>query len=265
MKPYYESKLGKLFLGDCLEVMPGLETVDLILADPPYGITACRWDSIIPLEPMWEQLKRLTKTNGVIVMTASQPFTTTLVSSNKGMFRYEWIWNKVNGANFMNLKNRPFKTQEQILVFSETANFTFNPIKTMRTEASLQRDPVGSIVNRKIYSKDVEHYGAKRSETLTVSADGTKHPVDIIKFTIHEKGRYQFKHPTKKPVALMEYLVKTYTNKNEKILDFTIGSGTTAVACERLNRRWIGIEISEEYCEIAAKRIERERQRLKLF
>lgn len=196
---------------------------------------------------------------------ASQPFTSALVMSNLKMFKYEWIWNKVNGSNFMNIKNRPFKTQEQVLIFSKTAHFVFNPQKIMRTKKSLQRDPVGSIVNRKLYSKSIEHYGAKRSEVLILGADGLKHPVDIIKFSIWEEGRYQFKHPTKKPVALMEYLVRTYTNKNEKVLDFTIGSGTTAVACERLDRRWIGIEIEEKYCEIAAKRIEYEAQQLKLF
>jgi len=255
MKAYYQEKNITIYHGDCLEIMPQLEPVDLVLTDVPYGTTACKWDTIIPLEQMWIQVKRLIKANGAIVMTASQPFTTTLISSNMEMFRYEWIWNKVAGANFMNIKNRPLKTQEQILVFSKTANFTFNPIRIMRTKKSLQRDPVGSIVNRKIYSKDIVHYGAKRSETLTVSIDGMKHPIDIIKFSVHENGRYVFKHPTKKPVALFEYLIKTYTNEYESVLDFCIGSGTTLVAAKKLGRKAIGIEIEEKYCEIAADRL----------
>ena len=171
------------------------------------------------------------------------------------MFKYEWIWNKVNGANFMNLKNRPLKTQEQVLIFSETANFTFNPARVFRSDKSLKRDPIGSIVDRKIYSNKVEHYGASRNKTLTVSVDGKKHPIDIIKFTIHEKGRYKIKHPTKKPVALIEYLIKTYTNEGETVLDFCMGSGTTLVACQNLNRNGIGIEKDPDYFEIAKERV----------
>lgn len=268
LSPYYETERGRLYCGDCLEIMSEIdETVDLVLADPPYGITGCKWDTVIPLELMWRLLRQAIKPSGVILLTASQPFTTTLISSNVKMFKYEWIWNKVNGSNFMNIKNRPFKTQEQILVFSETAGFTFNPERVSRSELSLKRDPPGQKSCRRIRTAGaVEHYGGqKRKESSFISADGMKHPIDIIKFSIHEKGRYRFKHPTKKPIALMEYLIKTYSNRNEIVLDFAIGSGTTAVACERLNRRWIGIEISEEYCEITVKRIEDERKQLKTF
>jgi len=247
----------ELIEGDCLEVMPGIPdgSVDMVAADPPYGTTACKWDTIIPLEPLWAQLKRVTKSNGVIVMMGSQPFTTTLISSNMGMFRYEWIWNKNAGANFMNLKNRPSKTQEQVIVFSEAAHFTFNPIRVPRTDKSLIRDPVGKRVYRKCYKSHVGYYGAGRLENFGLHEDGLRHPIDIIEFSVRDKGRYQIKHPTKKPIALMEYLIKTYTNEGDTVLDFCMGSGTTGVACRNLNRNFIGIEKVPEYFEIAKARI----------
>jgi len=247
----------ELWQGDCLELIPDIPdgSVDMILADPPYGTTACKWDSVIPLEPMWEQLKRVIKKNGAIVLTASQPFTTVLISSNMGMFKYEWIWDKVGGANFMNLKNRPFKTQEQILVFSKTANFTFNPIRAYRSSGSLKRHPEGIAVDRELPPHKLEHYQTETHSRLKLSADGMKHPIDIIRFSVHENGRYKIKHPTKKPMALMEYLIKTYTNEGETVLDFCMGSGTTGVACRNLNRNFIGIEKDLEYFEIAKRRI----------
>ena len=248
----------KLIQGDCLEVMKTLpdNSVDAIITDLPYGTTACRWDTVIPLELLWAQYKRIVKTNGVITLTASQPFTSALVMSNPEMFRYEWIWNKVRGANFMNLQNRPLKTQEQVLVFSQTANFTFNPERVMRTAASLKRDPIGSTNGRTIYSRNVTHYNAKRLEKVILRADGTKHPIDIIKFSAQEIGGTKIKHPTKKPVALMEYLIKTYTNEADTVLDNCMGSGTTGVACVRTNRHFIGIELDPEYFTIATRRIE---------
>ena len=267
IKPYYMTDLGVLYHGDCLDVMKEIPdgSVDMVMADPPYGTIACKWDTIIPFEPMWEQLKRVIKPNGVIVLTASQPFTTTLISSNMAMFKYEWIWDKTQGANFMNLKNRPFKTQEQALVFSKTANFTFNPIRAYRSDMSLKRHPKGIEVDRNLPAHKLEHYQAKTYSSLKLSADGMKHPIDIIRFSSLEKGRYQIKHPTKKPVALMEYLIRVYSNKLELVLDFRVGSGTTCVASERLGRRWIGIEISGDFCRMAKKRLEEETSQQKLF
>ena len=243
-------------IGDCLDLLPSIETgsIDMILCDLPYGSIACAWDQIIPFEPLWIEYKRILKEDGVIALTASQPFTSMLVMSNLEMFKYEWIWNKVNGANFMNLKNRPFKTQEQILIFSKTPSFTFHPIRVMRTEKSLQRDPIGRAVNRKTYSKNIEYYGAKRNGMLALDEDGMKHPIDIIKFSIHEKWRYETKHTTKKPVALFEYLIKTYTNEGDTIHDSCLGSGTTLEACRRTNRNCIGFEISDEWEHLYADR-----------
>jgi site-specific DNA-methyltransferase (adenine-specific) len=245
-----------LFQGDCLDIMPLIpdKSVQLILADLPYGTTACKWDSIIDLDLIWKQYKRIIKDNGAIVLTASQPFTTKLISSNYEMFKYEWIWNKINGSNFMNIKNRPFKTQENILVFSKTANFIFNPQRVYRTEKSLKRDKIGVEASRDLFSVDIEHYGAKRSNKLKLSADGKKHPIDIITFSIHEKGRYKIKHPTKKPLELMKYLISTYTNENDMVLDNTMGSGTTCLAAKELNRKFIGIEKEANYYEIACRR-----------
>ena len=246
-----------LYQGDCLDIMPNISdgSIDMVLADPPYQTTACAWDIMIPLEPMWKGLKRIIKLNGVIVMTASQPFTTALISSNIKMFKYEWIWDKISGANFMNLKNRPFKVHEEILVFSKVSDFVFNPIRIPRSEKSLKRDPAGKRVSRKLYKEKVEHYGAERTKQLQLSEDGLKHPIDIITFSIHESGRYKIRHPAKKPVALMEYLIKTYTNEGETVLDFCMGSGTTGVACRHLNRDFIGIEKDPKYFKIAQERI----------
>ena len=247
----------EILLGDCLELMKDIPngSIDMILCDLPYGTTACKWDSIIDLDLLWKQYKRIIKDNGAIVLTASQPFTTKLISSNYEMFKYEWIWNKISGSNFMNLKNRPFKTQENVLVFSKSANFTFNPIRVYRTEKSLKRDKVGSIANRDLPISDVEHYGAKRSAKLKLHEDGKKHPIDIITFSIHEKGRYKIKHPTKKPVALFEYLIKTYTNEGDVVLDNTAGSGTTAIACLNTNRQFIVMEKEQKYYDIILKRV----------
>lgn len=250
----------KLLWGDCLDRMSEIPdgSVDLVLADPPYGITSCKWDSVIPLDDMWSHLLRVTKSTAAIVLMASQPFTTTLIASNMKMFKYEWIWDKVAGANFMNLKNRPFKTQEQVLVFSKVADFTFNPIRVPRTAKSLKRDSVGKTHGRKIKMLDVEFCGsAKRNEVTLLAADGLKHPIDIIQFSIHEKGRYKVRYATKKPVALMEYLIKTYTNKGELILDFSMGSGTTGVAAKNLGRDFIGIEVVLKSFEMAKERIDR--------
>jgi len=250
----------QLWQGDCLDLMPDIEdgSIDMVMADPPYGTTACAWDSIIPLEPMWKQLKRVIKPNGAIVLMGSQPFTTTLISSNMGMFKYEWIWDKIQGANFMNLKNRPFKTQEQIIVFAKSSSFTFNPIRVSRSDKSLKRNKAGTAVCKKVPSYKIEHYGAKTLTMQKLSADGMKHPIDIIQFPVATKGRYEIKHPTKKPVALMEYLIKTYTNEGETVLDFCMGSGTTFMACKNLNRNGIGIEKDPEYFEMAKERIHKE-------
>lgn len=252
MTPYYETELGKLYNGDCLEILPQLKEggIDLVLTDPPYGTTICQWDSIIPLEPMWLQLKRIIKLNGAIVMTASQPFTTTLIASNMKMFRYEWIWEKTAATGFLQAKKIPLKAHENIVVFYKQVPL-YVPQKTtghLRKVAVRKNATSGKIY--RAYKNDAAYDSTER------------YPRSVQVFAKDkQKGTT---HPTQKPVALMEYLIKTYTREGETVLDFAIGSGTTAVACEKLGRKWIGIELSKEYCDVAIQRIERERSQLPL-
>ena len=230
-----------LMKGDCLERMKEIESgsVDLILADPPYNITACKWDSVIDLPLMWGQLKRIIKPNGAIVMTASQPFTTILISSNLKMFKYEWIWEKPQGTNPMNAKVMPLKSHENILVFySNKPNY--NP-------QMWQSTPYSGFSSDS--SKIGEVYGFAKSKHRS-NPEGTRYPKTVLRFK-QDKGL----HPTQKPVALMEYLIKTYTNENETVLDFTFGSGTTGVACVNTSRKFIGIERDDKYFDIGSKRI----------
>ena len=233
-------ELNKIYNMDCLEGMKLIpdKSIDMILCDLPYGTTACKWDTIIPFEPLWEQYKRVIKDNGAIVLTASQPFTSALVMSNIVWFKYEWIWDKVLPSGMQIAKYRPMQRHENILVFCKTTP-SYNPIKT------LQKERKG-----KIYSK---------SESSPIKYDNgktkiykDKYPQSIQVFYKREK---QSLHPTQKPVALFEYLIKTYTNEGETVLDNCIGSGTTAVACINTNRNYIGFELSEEYCKIAEERI----------
>lgn len=237
-----------LMQGDCLERMKEIPdgSVDMVLTDPPYGTTACKWDSIIPLEPMWVQLKRIIKHNGAIVMTAQTPFDKVLGASNLPMLKYEWIWEKTAATGHLNAKKAPMKAHENILVFYKSQP-TYNPQKTFGHK------PVNSYTKR---NGDGECYG----ETVEVSGGGNtdRYPRSIQVFQ-SDKQKLRL-HPTQKPVALMEYLIKTYTNEGETVLDFTMGSGTTGVACVNLNRSFIGIELDESYFNIAKNRILGEQQ-----
>jgi len=230
----------KLINGDCLEVMKDIPdgSVDMVLTDPPYGTTACKWDSIIPLEPMWEQLKRIIKPNGAIVMTASQPFTSKLISSNYKMFKYCWVWDKGQGTGFLNAKKQPLRTYEDVIVF-------YGKQCTYKPQMRLGHKPYKC----KQGKTKSENYG-KQTGAITESS-GERYPLNIIKF----KRDKEKLHSTQKPVALMEYLIKTYTNEGETVLDFTMGSGTTGVACKNLDRNFIGIELDKEYYDIAVNRI----------
>lgn len=235
-----------LMQGDCLERMKEIPdgSVDMILTDPPYGTTACKWDSIIPLEPMWEQLKRIIKPNGAIVMTASQPFTSKLISSNYEVFKYETIYEKTSAKGFLSANKRPLTAHENILVFGKAK--TYNPQKWLIPEyLRTKRKACSDKRNGEVYG------GGASTRKLD---DGTRHPTSVIGFS-NRNGNEKSLHPTQKPVALMEYLIKTYTNENETVLDFTMGSGSTGVACKNLNRKFIGIELDEEYFKIAQDRI----------
>ena len=235
-----------LLQGDCLELMKGIESgsVDMVLTDPPYGTTACKWDSIIDLPLMWEQLKRVIKPNGAIVMTASQPFTTTLISSNMKMFKYEFIWKKERPTNPMLCKKQPPKYHENICVFYSKQP-TYKPKR-------IPRD-----IKNKRNNKPREYFDGTKSskggysEMVLSGASDTIYAPNIIEIPM-QRGL----HPTQKPVALMEYLIKTYTNEGETVLDFTMGSGTTGVAAKNINREFIGIELDETYFNIAKERIE---------
>jgi site-specific DNA-methyltransferase (adenine-specific) len=234
----YKGENVWLMQGDCLERMKEIASgsVDMILTDPPYGTTACKWDSIIPLEPMWEQLKRIIKPNGAIVMTASQPFTSILGASNIKDLRYSWVWEKTAATGHLNAKRMPMKNAEDVLVFYSKQP-TYNPqgIKTFN-----------KITKR---GNNGDCYGKSGNENLQ---EFTNYPRTIQKFASEGKTV----HSTQKPVALMEYLIKTYTNEGETVLDFTMGSGTTGVACVNTGRNFIGIELDQNYFDIAVKRIQ---------
>ena len=239
--------MNEIINGDCLEVMKDIPdgSVDMILTDPPYGTTACKWDSIIPLEPMWEQLKRVIKPNGAIVMTASQPFTTTLIASNMKMFKYCWVFGKSLPVGHGYAKYRPMSNHEDIAVFSNGGGkTTYNPQKTPREKPRTYTRRNASLSGS---SSMTSHDGEKRV------LDG-KNPTTIQMFnTSIQHGKV---HPTQKPVSLMEYLIRIYTNECETVLDFTMGSGTTGVACVNLGRKFIGIEKDLDYFNIALTRIE---------
>jgi len=243
--------LINLLEGDCLEEMKGIESgsVDMVLTDPPYGTTACKWDSIIPLEPMWEQLKRVIKPNGAIVMTASQPFTTTLISSNMKMFKYCWVWDKVSVTGFVNAKKQPLRHIEDVIIFSKKAT-TYKPqgLKVVNRERKNSATDGGETLKSEHVSNGK---GALRTAGFKRIQKYTNYPKQRLKVPRENKPV----HPTQKPVALMEYLIKTYTNEGETVLDFTMGSGTTGVACKNLNRRFIGIELDETYFKVAQDRI----------
>ena len=227
--------------GDCLEVMKDIpdKSIDMILCDLPYGTTACKWDNIIPFEPLWEQYNRIIKDNGAIVLFSSQPFTTFLINSNIKDYKYTWIWNKKKGGNILNLKYQPYKIHEEINVFHKHNYF---PIMEKQKERKSKTYSIGK-------ANGIKNYGDLRTYNK-------KYPKSILEFSnANQKGKI---HPTQKPVALLEYLIKTYTNENDTVLDNCMGSGSTGVACKNLNRNFIGIEISEEYYNIAKERIEKE-------
>jgi site-specific DNA-methyltransferase (adenine-specific) len=243
--------LNQIIEGDCLEVMKEIpdKSVDMILCDLPYGTTACKWDTVIPFEPLWEQYERIIKDNGAIVLMAAQPFTSALVMSNPKMFRHQWIWNKRMGSNFFNVKSQPLKIHEEVVVFSKKRAF-YNPVMRLGEMRAKGSD--------KQYSGDNVIGDYKKTKTK----NNLYYPVSILDFS--NASRTDKVHPTQKPVALFEYLIRTYTNEGEIVLDNCAGSFTTAVACDNTNRNWICIEKEEEYCNIGLTRVNDNRKRLGL-
>jgi site-specific DNA-methyltransferase (adenine-specific) len=237
--------MNDLMQGDCLELMKKIPScsVDMVLADPPYGTTSCKWDTVLDLPAMWAELKRIVKPNGAILMTASQPFTSALVMSNVSSFKYSMVWEKTTASGHLNAKKMPMRAHEDILIFYEQLP-KYNPQMTQ----GHQRKTANMVDRGKKLS---DCYGAQKG---TTSYDSTeRYPRSVLK-TSTDKQRSKH-HPTQKPVALMEYMIKTYTDEGETVLDFTMGSGTTGVACVNTNRNFIGIELDAGYFEIAKGRI----------
>jgi len=239
----------QLLQGDCLERMKEIPdgSVDMVLADPPYGTTACKWDSVIDLDSMWENLLRVGKENCVFLFTASQPFTSALVMSNPKMFKHEWIWIKNRGSNFANTVREPMKEHESVIMFSK-GKWTYNRQMQPRTGGGLDRANYDCTF--KTSSENYRQFETRENNKLS----DMRVPSSWQKFNT-VAGSEKTKHPTQKPVALMEYLIKTYTNEGESVLDFTMGSGSTGVACVNLKRNFIGIEMDEQYFKIAEERI----------
>src|SRR5690625_4205190 len=242
-----------LMQGDCLERMKEIPdgSVDMVLTDPPYGTTACKWDSVIPLEPMWEQLKRVIKPNGTIVLFGSEPFSSALRMSSISMYRYDWKWIKNKPTQFPNANYRPLSNIEDIIIFSKAKP---NPAAKLKPVYN----PQGVVENKRILyrkrtHKDVVNNGEKDgSLSGSYESKFTNYPRQTLLFN----GETKTVHPTQKPVPLMEYLIKTYTNEGETVLDFTMGSGSTGVACVNTGRKFIGIELDQGYFDIAKQRVE---------
>ena len=246
----------KLYQGDCLEIMDELISLgvkfDAIITDPPYGTTACKWDSVIPFDEMWERLNKLIKPNGAIVLFGSEPFSSALRMSNIKNYRYDLIWEKEQGTDFGNANRKPLKIHENISIFYKKQP-TYNP---QFTEGKPYTDKRTNKRERAIKNNKLEHrniiFG---SETIPIENKGTRYPTTVIKVP-KEKGVMSGYHPTQKPIKLLEWLIKTYTNEGDLVLDFTMGSGSTGVACLNTNRKFIGIELDKKYFNIAKQRIE---------
>lgn len=235
----------QLIHGDCLKAMDELiecgVKVDAIITDPPYGTTACKWDSVIPFPEMWERLNKLIKPNGAIVLFGSEPFSSALRMSNIKNYKYDWVWKKDAGSNFATVRYQPMKEHENVIIFNTKS---YNPIKQER---------IGARKGKKTTSFD-----SGRNNSVYGNMDGIgKFEVEELRYpsSVQLFKRERGLHPTQKPVALMEYLIKTYTNEGETVLDFTMGSGTTGVACVNTNRKFIGIEMDDKYFDIAKNRI----------
>ena len=242
-----------LWQGDCLELMKNIPdgSVDLVLTDPPYGTTACKWDSVIPFEPMWEQLNRIIKPNGAICLFGSEPFSSALRMSNIKHYKYDWTWQKNTVDGFMNAKCRPLKKTENISVFSKKQaraggdNMVYNPQNLIIANKKMKD-------NRGNKSDEHKYFRESRNGKEYIQRY-TNYPSNLLIFD-RDNGKL---HPTQKPIALLEYLIRTYTNEGETVLDFTMGSGSTGVACVNTGRKFIGIELDQGYFDIAKERIEK--------
>jgi len=238
-----------LLHGDCLEEMKKIKdnSIDMVLCDPPYNITQCKWDLAIPFEPMWEQLNRITKQNSAIVIFGSEPFSSFLRVSNMNMYKYDWIWVKDKATNHLNAKKQPMRKTEVISVFYKK-QCIYNPQLTKKEKKNIR--PATTI------RKNIDNYGKMDKKSLRDIPIDMTYPNNMLFYRACFGDKGKSLHPTQKPVELMEYLIKTYTNESDIVLDFAMGSGTTGIACQNLNRNFIGIELDKNYFEIASKRME---------
>lgn len=244
----------QLLFGDCLERMKEIPSgsVDLILTDPPFNTTVCKWDSLIPFVQMWAELKRVVKPNGAIVLFGVEPFSSHLRLSNFEWFKYDWIWVKTKKTGFTNAKNRPLSNYEVISVFSEGTVANCSPRRMpYNPQGLLPLNKVRKGGKNRSYGDDVGHGYYRPSQDSDYVQEWTNYPVNVLEFASEGKTV----HPTQKPVALLEYLIKTYTQEGETVLDFTAGSFSTGVACVNTNRKFLGIEMDEKYFNIGVNRI----------
>ncbi len=249
-EPFYSTKLGNLYMGDCLEVMDYLIKqnikVDAIITDPPYAVTGYSWDRIIPFDQMWERLEKLIKDDGAIVLFGNEPFSSALRKSNDRLYRYDWKWIKTQITGFQNAKYQPLRCYEDIMIFSKAGavanaskKMCYYPQELIKVNLKVKRSSIDYLKEKKVNMK------------LDTLQEYSNYPRNIIQFARESK----LYHPTQKPIELMEYIIATYTHTSELVLDFTSGSGSTLIACESLNRRWIGIELTDKYCNVIKKRL----------
>jgi site-specific DNA-methyltransferase (adenine-specific) len=245
----FGANFSRLYQGDCLQIMQTLEagSIDLVLTDPPYGMTECKWDTVIPLIPMWEGIHHCTSKNAAVLMTAGQPFTSALIMSNPNEFKYCWVWDKGVSGSFAIAKYMPLKTHEDICLFSSGTPSYF-PQMTKRDKPA----KIGGVNSGSRQAGRAIQYNPTKLRADKIYTEA--YPKTIQYFSPRAAGQRGL-HPTQKPVALMEYLIRTYTKKGDTVMDFTMGSGTTGVACKRLGRNFVGIELDPGYFEIASKRI----------
>ena len=238
----------KLYNGDCLELMKEIpdKSIDMILADLPYGTTRNKWDEVLPFNALWKEYERIIKDNGAIVLHSQQPFTSKLIMSNLKIYKYSWVWSKSQVSGFLNAKKQPLREHEDICVFYKK-QCTYNP---QMTKGKMQLKNTGGDSSNYNKFEARPHYSDEY------------YPKTILDFPLR---RFKGGHPTQKPVELAEYLIKTYTNEGDTVLDNVMGSGTTGVACKNLNRNFIGIELDETYFNIAKERIEKEAGKMNIF
>ena len=259
-------ELNKIYNEDCLEGMGRIPdgSVNCVICDLPYGTTACAWDSVIPFDKLWEQYKRIIKNTGAIVLFSQQPFTSALIMSNIDMYKYNWIWKKESGTNYLNSHHQPLKITEDICVFGMAATTESKKKKYMEYHPQMIKGCKPYVCKSGIQRKDTAMVRVKcqaqNGGTVTVS-DGSRFPINLLEF-IRDKEKI---HPTQKPVALIQYLIRTYSNEGDTILDNCMGSGTTAIAAIREKRNFIGFELNKEYYNKACKRIKLEQAQLSLF